>query len=343
MPVYDPPEPLLRRAIESVRAQIYEDWELCVADDGSTQAHVRPMLEAYGRLDPPHQGALPRDQRPHLCGLQLGSRALATGEFIALLDHDDEIAPHALYMVATAILQIPASTSATRTKTSSTTLGRRYDPHFKCDWNEGLFYSYNFICTSACIGRRWSETSAAFGKATKGPRTTTSPCGASSAPPRSASCTSLGPLPLARGASLRGALAGREGLRAPRRAARPERPLQAPGPSRRSGGGVAPGLNRARVRCRPVPAPLVSIIVPDPRQPPSPPGLPGERARQDHLPELRDPGRRQPELRSRHPRLFPRADRGPSRPGPALRRAFQLFRDQQFRGARMPWRRSCAC
>src|SRR5215813_6898118 len=51
MPVYETPEPFLRRAIESVRAQLYPDWELCIADDASPSAHVRRILEEAAQAD----------------------------------------------------------------------------------------------------------------------------------------------------------------------------------------------------------------------------------------------------------------------------------------------------
>jgi glycosyltransferase involved in cell wall biosynthesis len=144
MPVYNPPEPLLRRAIESVRAQIYEDWELCIADDASTQGDVRRVLEAYGRLDPRIKVRF-RETNGHISAASNSALELAQGEFIALLDQDDEISPHALYLVATAVLENPRLDVCYSDEDKLDDQGRRYDPHFKSDWNEGLFYSYNFI------------------------------------------------------------------------------------------------------------------------------------------------------------------------------------------------------
>src|SRR5258705_2535891 len=52
MPVYNTPEPYLRAAIDSVRQQLYPNWELCIADDASTVPHVRAVLERYRAIDP---------------------------------------------------------------------------------------------------------------------------------------------------------------------------------------------------------------------------------------------------------------------------------------------------
>jgi cellulose synthase/poly-beta-1,6-N-acetylglucosamine synthase-like glycosyltransferase len=99
MPVYDAPERWLRRAIESVQAQLYTDWQLCIADDASTAPHVRPVLEEYTARDR-RITLVFRERNDHISEASNSALAVATGDFITLLDHDDEIPPHALYMVA---------------------------------------------------------------------------------------------------------------------------------------------------------------------------------------------------------------------------------------------------
>src|ERR1051325_11701188 len=99
MPVYNVDEVWLRFAIESVSEQLYPHWELCIADDGSTKRHVQKVLEEYQRKDSRIKVIL-RHSRGNISAASNSAVELAEGEFIALLDHDDELTEHALYMVA---------------------------------------------------------------------------------------------------------------------------------------------------------------------------------------------------------------------------------------------------
>jgi glycosyltransferase involved in cell wall biosynthesis len=144
MPVYNSPEEFLRLAIESVRAQLYERWELCIADDRSTLPHVRRILEHYQKLDPRIK-VVYRDQNGHISAASNSALALAEGPYLALLDHDDELPPHALYMVAEALQRNPEADVLYSDEDKIDQQGHRYDPYFKCDWNEGLFRAQNLI------------------------------------------------------------------------------------------------------------------------------------------------------------------------------------------------------
>ncbi len=104
MPTYNPQEDWLRPAIESVLGQVYENWELCIADDASTAPHVDQVLDQFTRADP----RIKVVRRPENGGIAAASASaleLATGEFIALLDHDDLLRPHALHRMVE-LLQI---------------------------------------------------------------------------------------------------------------------------------------------------------------------------------------------------------------------------------------------
>jgi glycosyltransferase involved in cell wall biosynthesis len=144
MPVYNVDERWLRRAIESVCKQLYPHWELCIADDGSSKPHVRRVLEEYLHKDPRIK-VIFRETRGHVSVASNSAVELAEGEFIALLDHDDELAEHALYMVAEELNAHPNSDLIYSDEDKLDYQGRRLDPHFKSDWNPDLFYSYNFI------------------------------------------------------------------------------------------------------------------------------------------------------------------------------------------------------
>ena len=105
--------------------------------------------------------------------------AVATGEFVALLDHDDELTPDALAEVVRAPQrQIPTPTSSTPTKTSSTRPGERCDAYFKPDWSpEHFLHLHVHLPLHGRAARRWSKLSADSAPATRGRRTTTSCCG----------------------------------------------------------------------------------------------------------------------------------------------------------------------
>lgn len=144
MPVCDPAEDHLERAIESVLAQTYEHWELCIADDGSTAMHVRPMLERYQHLDSRIQVAWLPENRGIV---DASNRALelAGGEFVALMDHDDEIAPHALACVARELADHPDAHIVYSDEDKIGEDGRRCQPYFKPDWSPLLFTGQNYL------------------------------------------------------------------------------------------------------------------------------------------------------------------------------------------------------
>ncbi|MEO6003611.1 MAG: glycosyltransferase [Opitutus sp.] len=145
MPVYNTPEAWLLKAIESVRAQIYPHWELCIADDASNAAHVRQILEDYSRRDERIRVTF-RDRNGHISAASNSALALATGEFTALLDHDDEIPPHALAEVVFAFTAHPARVFVYSDEDKLDELGRRFDPYFKPDWNPDLLIGQNYTC-----------------------------------------------------------------------------------------------------------------------------------------------------------------------------------------------------
>ena len=144
MPVYDTPEALLTGAIDSVRAQIYENWELCVADDRSTKPHIRTVLERYAAADPRIKVVF-REENGHIAHATNSAFALASGEWVALLDHDDLLRPHALAEVA---LEIGRHRDAQLIYSDEDKIGpdgRRYDPYFKPEFSPELFRSQNYF------------------------------------------------------------------------------------------------------------------------------------------------------------------------------------------------------
>ena len=144
MPVFNPEEKWLARAIESVRAQAYPHWELCIADDASTKPHVRAILQAAAEEDSRVKVVF-REKNGHISAATNSALALATGEFTALFDHDDELAPHALACVAREIAAHPGLELVYTDEDKIDEQGFRFDPHFKPDWNPDLLNGQNYI------------------------------------------------------------------------------------------------------------------------------------------------------------------------------------------------------
>ncbi len=103
VPTHDTPEPMLRQMLASIAGQLYPNWELCAADDGSSEPHVARILQEFRARD--------RRVKVHLDSINRGvshasnrALAMATGEFVVLLDHDDLLEEQALYRVAESIV-----------------------------------------------------------------------------------------------------------------------------------------------------------------------------------------------------------------------------------------------
>lgn len=144
MPTYNTPVEWLEEAINSVRGQLYENWELCIADDASTDPTIRKFLEAARKKDPRIKVTF-REENGHISAASNSALELCEGEWVALLDHDDMLAEHALYCVADAINRHPESQLIYSDEDKISEQGYRFEPYFKCDWNRDLFYSHNMI------------------------------------------------------------------------------------------------------------------------------------------------------------------------------------------------------
>ncbi|MGF1498252.1 MAG: tetratricopeptide repeat protein [Elainellaceae cyanobacterium] len=145
MPVYNTPAPMLREAIQSVQAQIYPHWQLCIADDASTQPHVRTILEEYAAGDRRIKVAY-RTDNGHISASSNSALELATGEFVALLDHDDCLSPYALYEVVRLLNQHPEADLIYSDEDKLTPDYQRTDPFFKPDWCPDTFLSRMYTC-----------------------------------------------------------------------------------------------------------------------------------------------------------------------------------------------------
>jgi O-antigen biosynthesis protein len=144
MPVYDPREKELRSALASVTNQVYDNWELCIADDCSTEPYVRAILEELARVDPRVKVVF-RPENGHISEASNSALELAAGEFTALLDHDDELSPLALFCVAAEVNRHPSSEIIYTDEDKIDRWGHRADPFFKPDWSPEMLLAVNYV------------------------------------------------------------------------------------------------------------------------------------------------------------------------------------------------------
>lgn len=144
MPTYNVEEKWLTKCIESVIGQFYGNWELCIADDHSTDESVRPLLEKFAAEDDRIKLFF-RPENGHISRATNSALKIATGEFVALLDNDDELAPIALYEVVKLLNRQPDLDLIYSDEDKIDMEGRRFDPAFKPDWSPDLLLGTNYI------------------------------------------------------------------------------------------------------------------------------------------------------------------------------------------------------
>lgn len=144
VPVYDPDLHLLEAAIESIQRQLYQRWELCLADDASTDPAIRPFLEEKARQDRRIK-LIFREKNGHISACTNSALQLATGEWCALLDQDDLVSQKALAFVALEIEQHPDAGLIYSDEDKIDASGARSTPFLKTDWNPELFLGQNYI------------------------------------------------------------------------------------------------------------------------------------------------------------------------------------------------------
>lgn len=144
MPCYDPDPMFLKAAIDSVRAQIHSNWELCIADDASTSAEVRAVLEASQAEDSRIKVVF-RPANGHISAASNTALELVTGDWVALMDHDDLLAEDALFWVAECLREHPDARLIYSDEDKVDDQGNRSAPYFKPDWNLDLCRSQNMF------------------------------------------------------------------------------------------------------------------------------------------------------------------------------------------------------
>ncbi|MGL6248464.1 MAG: glycosyltransferase family 2 protein [Culicoidibacterales bacterium] len=146
IPVYNVPEKYLRACIDSIVEQYYTNWELCLADDCSTQPHVKKVLQQYEMKDERIKVVF-RKENGHISKATNSALEIATGEFIGFVDNDDILKPEALFEVVKRINEKPTVDMiySDEDKLVEDTK-QRVDPFFKPDWSPDTFMSQMYTC-----------------------------------------------------------------------------------------------------------------------------------------------------------------------------------------------------
>lgn len=167
MPVYNVEEKWLRLCIDSILNQVYTNWELCMADDASTDPNVKKILTEYQQLDE-RIWVVFREQNGHISEATNSALAIATGEFVALLDNDDELAINAFYEVVKVLNENPELDLIYSDEDKIDMDGNRSDPAFKPDWSPDLLLGTNYISHLGVYRRSILEEIGGFRKGYEG-------------------------------------------------------------------------------------------------------------------------------------------------------------------------------
>lgn len=151
VPTYNTDYDFLRDCLDSVLAQVYENWELCIVDDASTDETVRSIIKEYAVLDNRIKYIFLKKNQ-HIAGATNRALKMATGEYISLFDHDDVLWPNALFEVVKALnndrsIDFLYSDEDKITEDSTDHLA----PFFKPDWNPDFLHSVNYITHFATV------------------------------------------------------------------------------------------------------------------------------------------------------------------------------------------------
>lgn len=144
-PVYNPPEKWFKSCLNSVLNQSYKNWELCLADDNSSNNEIRNIIKEYAKKDKRIKFVF-RSKNGHISEASNSALKIARGSFIALLDHDDELSPNALFEIVNLINKNSKADLIYSDEDKLELNGKHVDPSFKPDWSPDMFLSTNYLC-----------------------------------------------------------------------------------------------------------------------------------------------------------------------------------------------------
>ena len=145
VPAYRTPEVFLKQMMESVLFQTYPYLELCIADGSGTDDSVENVVKEYQKKDPRVRYRR-LEKNEGIAGNTNAAIEMASGDYLALFDHDDLLSPNALFEVASAIEKEKADVIYTDEDKVTSDLKEHFQPHFKPDFNPDLLCANNYIC-----------------------------------------------------------------------------------------------------------------------------------------------------------------------------------------------------
>ncbi|RKH68601.1 glycosyltransferase [Corallococcus aberystwythensis] len=144
-PAWETPVDVLRACVASVRAQVYPHWELCIVDDGSRSPAVADTLRELAAGDARIRFER-LDSNQGIARATNAALALATGEYVGFLDHDDLLAPHALAEVALRLGEVPDADVVYSDEDKVDARGLRFAPYLKPALSPELLRAVNYVC-----------------------------------------------------------------------------------------------------------------------------------------------------------------------------------------------------
>lgn len=162
VPAYKTPEKFLRQMIDSLRNQTYGNWELCIANGSPEDSSMESVLQEYSSQDDRIRYKN-LDENLGIAENTNEAFAMATGEFVGLLDHDDLLSSNALYEIVR-VLESDRETDVVYTDEDKVTtdLSEHFQPHLKPDFNLDLLRSNNYICHFFTVRREIVEQTGGF-------------------------------------------------------------------------------------------------------------------------------------------------------------------------------------
>lgn len=157
VPLYKTPEKYLRRLTESFQEQTYSNWELCFSDGSGAQSPLTELLKELTAKD--NRIKYVSHEEPLQISENTNSAIeIATGDFIAFADHDDELTPNALFECVKAINEKPQTLVIYTDEDKMSMDGHKFfQPHFKPDYNPDLLCTVNYICHLFVVSRKVIE------------------------------------------------------------------------------------------------------------------------------------------------------------------------------------------
>ena len=149
-PVFNPDPKILQETLDSVARQSYENWQLCLAN-ASTEGPAKDILESFAGKYSSKVKLTYLEKNLGISGNSNEALSLATGEYVAFLDHDDVLAPFAMFELVRVLNKVPDAEFLFSDRDIMDCAGKRMYPFFKPGWSPDFFLSQNYLCHIAVV------------------------------------------------------------------------------------------------------------------------------------------------------------------------------------------------